>query len=59
MDEKLEESIRYYTSYLCGVLDTLVEFEHVISAASKKMLIKEVLESVAKDAYALGQESKK
>lgn len=58
MDEKIEKMVENNVEYLCGVIDVLVEFSEVISAVDYKVAIRKILEGIALDAYALGQESK-
>jgi len=48
-----EETVEWYTAYLCGVLDTLTEFKAALYAADAKEIIKETIESILKDGMVL------
>ncbi len=50
--------VEWYTAYLCGVLDTLTMFKDALYAADAKEIIKETIESVIKDAWALQQQGR-
>lgn len=59
MNEKMSKTIKYYTGYLCGMIDVLTLVKDVFGASDVSHLLKEVITDVAREAYLLSQEEKK
>ncbi|GAI60602.1 unnamed protein product [marine sediment metagenome] len=53
-----EEVVEFYTAYLCGSLDTLAAFTYTFYAADARKVIKETVESIMKDAWALDRQGR-
>lgn len=51
--DTFEDIVEFYAAYLCGVLDVLAEFKGSLYAADVRKTLKETVESVVKDAWAL------